>query len=164
MIVVSDTTPLHYLILIEQEELLPALFGEIIIPEAVFEEMQHENTPAAVRLWMDFPPDWIIVKTINISILERIGSLGKGETEAIAIALQENADSVLMDDRKAIREARKNGLVVITLFGILELAAIKNLIDLPKVLDELIHTSFRMPPEEIVKTYLERDKQRKEIK
>ena len=43
MITVSDTTPLHYLILIRKETILPALFGEIIIPEAVASEMLHSR-------------------------------------------------------------------------------------------------------------------------
>jgi predicted nucleic acid-binding protein len=52
MIIISDTTPLHYLILLEKAELLQKLFGIIIIPEAVFREMQHEGTPEVVRKWI----------------------------------------------------------------------------------------------------------------
>jgi predicted nucleic acid-binding protein len=153
MIIVSDTTPLHYLILIEREEILPALFGEIIIPEAVLAEMRHENTPAAVRRWIDSPPVWVQIKTASQKFPATIGGLGKGETEAIALAIEEKADAVLMDDRKAIREARRNNLTVLTTLAILELAAIKNLIDLPQVLDELAQTSFRLPNEDIIEEF-----------
>lgn len=48
MIIVSDTTPIHYLILIERESVLPAIFEKIVIPDAVAEEMQHERTPLFV--------------------------------------------------------------------------------------------------------------------
>lgn len=162
MIIVSDTTPLHYLILIGHTELLPNLFGEIIIPEAVFAEMSHERTPAAVFDWMKNLPPWIRVKTPSSATTESIKGLGKGETEAIALALEEKADALLMDDKKAIREARNNGLVVITTLGILELAAIKGLIDFPKVLDELALTSFRLPAEEITEEFFNRDRARKQ--
>ena len=45
MIVVADTSPLHYLILIGETELLPILFGEIAIAEAVARELLHPKRP-----------------------------------------------------------------------------------------------------------------------
>ena len=45
MIVIADSTPLHYLILIDQTDLRPRLFDRILIPPAVFQELQHEGTP-----------------------------------------------------------------------------------------------------------------------
>ncbi|MGD9563174.1 MAG: hypothetical protein AB7F88_13305 [Pyrinomonadaceae bacterium] len=44
MIVVSDTTPIHYLILIGEESILPRLFTEVIIPDIVLSEMNHPNS------------------------------------------------------------------------------------------------------------------------
>ena len=40
MIVVSDTSPLNYLVLIEEVEVLPAVFGRVVVPPAVVEELQ----------------------------------------------------------------------------------------------------------------------------
>ena len=88
--------------------------------------------------------------------------MGKGETEAIALAVEANADAVLMDDRKAIREARNAGLTVFTTLAILELAAIKNLIGMPHILDKLAQTNFRLPLPEIIEEFLQRDQARKQ--
>ncbi len=161
MIIVSDTTPLHYLILIGKTDILPTLFGEIVIPNAVLTEIMHERAPRAVLEWISEPPDWLLIKPAPLEVVEEIKGLGKGETEAIAIALEEHADALLMDDKKAIREARFRGLVVITTLGILELAAVKKIIDFQTVLDELRRTSFRLPPDEIIHEFLERDRTRR---
>jgi len=62
MIIVSDTTPLHYLILIGEQDLLPSLFGRVIIPQAVVMELQRSETPETVRKWMSSPPAWLEVR------------------------------------------------------------------------------------------------------
>ncbi len=49
MIVVSDTSPLSYLVLIEEVEVLPAIFGRVVIPPAVVEELQAPGAPDAVK-------------------------------------------------------------------------------------------------------------------
>jgi len=56
MIVVSDTTPLNYLILIEAIDLLPALFDIVYAPPAVIRELSHPRSSEAVRLWANLPP------------------------------------------------------------------------------------------------------------
>ena len=52
MIVVSDTSPLDYLILIDRQNVLPALFGQIIILQAVLNELQHPKTPIKIKNWI----------------------------------------------------------------------------------------------------------------
>jgi predicted nucleic acid-binding protein len=49
MIIVSDTSPINYLVLIREIELLPKLFGEVVIPQAVLDELKQEGTPEAVK-------------------------------------------------------------------------------------------------------------------
>jgi predicted nucleic acid-binding protein len=44
MIVVADTSPLNYLVLIDEIDLLPAIFGKVLLPQAVFLELQHPKT------------------------------------------------------------------------------------------------------------------------
>ncbi len=52
MIVVADTTPVNYLVLIDAADLLPRLFGQVRIPPAVFAELQDPETPDPVRAWV----------------------------------------------------------------------------------------------------------------
>jgi predicted nucleic acid-binding protein len=49
MIIVSDTSPINYLILIGQIDLLPALFKQIVIPEAVYDELSDSAAPQLVQ-------------------------------------------------------------------------------------------------------------------
>lgn len=163
MIIVSDTTPLHYLILIDHADLLSDIFGEVIIPEAVIQELSHERTPLKVKEWIKNLPHWIKIKPAKQDLAETISGLGKGETEAISIAIAEMADAILMDDKKAIREAKARNLTVITILGILELASAKNLIDLSEMLNRLRNTTFRLPSEEILIEIVKRDQDRKSI-
>jgi len=59
MLVVADSSPLHYLVLIEAIEVLPALYSRVIAPPAVMEELSHPRTPHAVRVWIAQPPAWL---------------------------------------------------------------------------------------------------------
>lgn len=75
MIVVSDTTPINYLILIGQIETLKELFGHIVIPEAVWDEFHNPGTPEIVRAWADSTPDWLEVRESSQSFLTSVGKL-----------------------------------------------------------------------------------------
>lgn len=56
MIIVSDTSPINYLVLIQEIELLPKLFGEVVIPQAVLDELKQTGTLEAVKNWIDSKP------------------------------------------------------------------------------------------------------------
>jgi predicted nucleic acid-binding protein len=62
-VVVSDTSPLHYLILCGAENVLPRLFHQVLIPPTVFRELQQPNTPPLVRQWAASLPAWVAVQT-----------------------------------------------------------------------------------------------------
>ena len=62
MTVFADTSPLNYLILIGEVQVLPRLFGEVIIPTAVMTELFHPKAPAADAKWAVALPDWVKVK------------------------------------------------------------------------------------------------------
>jgi hypothetical protein len=62
MPVVSNTSPLNYLVLIGEIEILPALHHHVVIPVAVSEELHDPATPDAVRGWIENPPGWLEIR------------------------------------------------------------------------------------------------------
>jgi predicted nucleic acid-binding protein len=67
MIIVADTSPLCYLILIQEIDLLPQLFSQIYIPQAVAQELGHEDAPIQVKNWLKNSPSWLIIEP-NLSV------------------------------------------------------------------------------------------------
>lgn len=98
-VVVSDTSPLHYLILCGVEGVLPQLFQQVVIPTTVFAELQHSNTPAPVREWAQSLPPWVRVQKPNT--LDQSLNVDAGEMEAISLAKEIHAAAALIDDRRA---------------------------------------------------------------
>lgn len=143
MIVVSDTTPINYLILIDQIDLLKKLYGRLIVPESVFEEMQRSQTPEKVRQWIGGHPGWIEMR--KTSLLNPVLDLGAGERDTILLAQELRADLILMDDRKGRQAAIKRGLAVSGTLAVLVTAAKSDLVDLPTAIRQLLQTSFRAP-------------------
>ena len=62
MLVVADTSPLNYLVWIQQETLLPILYDRVVIPPAVYEELQRPETLHVVRQWVAHPPGWLTIQ------------------------------------------------------------------------------------------------------
>src|SRR5580704_4509012 len=123
-LVVADTGPLNYLVLIEQVELLPTLFEQIFVPQIVREELCHAEAPERVRRWIAEPPSWLkIVPDEHDNVSLDLQRLDKGERAAIALAGRIGADLLLMDDRDGVNAARRRGFAVTGTLGILDLAA-----------------------------------------
>ncbi len=158
MIVVSDTSPLNYLVLIEHAQVLPLLFGRVVAPPAVIAELQHPGAPAVVRVWAADPPAWLDIRP-PARIDPSLG-LGIGETQAISLAHELHADAVLIDERRALTIARKAGLFVTGTLGVLEIAAEQGLIDLVQAVVALKQTTFRVS-EEVLDGVLQRDADRR---
>ena len=57
MIVIADTSPINYLIWIAQIDVLPKLYGRILIPSSVYDELTDDDAPEAVRKWIAEAPD-----------------------------------------------------------------------------------------------------------
>lgn len=155
MIIISDTSPINYLVLIGEIDLLSKLFGSVIIPQAVLDELQRTGTPQAVLSWISQSPDWLEIKTA--SQIDQSISLGAGEQEAISLAEEINADLVLIDDRKARLLAIERGLNVAGTINILESGAKRNLVNLEDAFEKLEKTNFRIASK-LLKEILERNK------
>jgi predicted nucleic acid-binding protein len=143
MIVVADSGPLHYLILLEQTELLSRFYGQVIVPEAVLQELTASKAPQPVRDWISRLPSWCRVQSVPPTQLALVtDELDLGEREAIALANLLGADLLLMDDFSGRAEARRRRLRVTGTLGILRTAAERGLIDVPEVLACLRTTNF----------------------
>jgi predicted nucleic acid-binding protein len=82
MPIVADTTVFRYLVVLEVTEILPALFGHVLIPPAVYNELQRASTPAVVRTWCAHLPAWVRIQPLLTSPDPTLSSLGPGEQEA----------------------------------------------------------------------------------
>jgi predicted nucleic acid-binding protein len=142
MIVIADATPLNYLVLIHQADLLAALFGRVLIPPAVLEELHETEAPKSVRAWIAAPPAWLQVQSLHSVPDPALNYLDAGEREAIALAEELRADQLLLDETEARREAARRKLPFIGTLGVLREAARRKLVDLPTVLSQLQATTF----------------------
>ena len=90
---VSNTTPLRYLIAIEQEHLLGQLFEKVFVPVAVREELTDAKTPETVRRRVLALPAWFEVRTVQETQKTTFPvTLHRGEREAILVAEALHAD------------------------------------------------------------------------
>jgi predicted nucleic acid-binding protein len=143
--IVADTTPLNYLVLIQAVEILPALYGNVIIPPAVRDELPQTGAPEIVREWISQRPIWLeIVHSRPAEDLD-LSRLDAGEREAIALASELSSGLLLMDERDGVIAARRKGLNVVGTLGSLDLAASRGLLELQTMFDRLRKTSFRLP-------------------
>jgi len=144
LVVVADTGPLHYLVLIGRSDILPSLFDKITIPSAVRSELAHVEAPEAVRRWIDRAPSWLEIHPhFDDSFDSELDDLDEGERAALTLASSIRADLLLMDDRKGVRLARKKGLRAIGTLRVLQLAARRGLLVLAPCFDQLKRTNFR---------------------
>jgi predicted nucleic acid-binding protein len=158
-LVVADASPLHYLVLLRQHDLLRQLFDAVVIPPKVVEELSQPSTPPEVRAWMRNPPAWLSVDDRPLG--ERIPNLDPGEADAIALALALHAEVLLIDEHRGRTEARRLGLQPLGVVGVLEQASNMDLVDLAAVLKQLVTaTNFRIT-NRVVEEVLARDEERR---
>ncbi|MCC6414020.1 MAG: DUF3368 domain-containing protein [Saprospiraceae bacterium] len=139
MIVVSDTTSISALFLINRINLLEQLFKEVVIPEPVFSELLalegFGKNVDALR-----GSTWLSIRkaTPSTTLSQLLDNLDEGEAHAIAIALELNADLLIIDERKGRKQAELMKLTYTGLGGVLLRAKSAGLIPLiAPVLDDL---------------------------
>jgi predicted nucleic acid-binding protein len=140
MLVVADSSPLIVLIKIEHVEVLPTLFGTVVIPPEVAAELRRGNRPREVRDFIASPPSWLLQR--SPAAIESIPKLHQGELAAISLARELRADLLLIDDRNGRRAAANRHIAVTGTIGVLELSAGRNLIDLRDAFERVKKTDF----------------------
>jgi predicted nucleic acid-binding protein len=146
MIAVADTSPLCYLILINEVDLLPKLFSEVVIPSAVMTELLHEDAPEAVRGWAANLPSWASVRENPVRNTAGLEKLQVGEQAAILMAESIRAELILLDEKSARRIAARRGMRITGTLGVLGEGAARGMVDLPAAIDRLRRTNFRCSP------------------
>jgi len=119
MIVVADTSPLNYLVLLGYIKVVPEIYGEVLIPQAVLDELQDSEAPAEVRAWLSTPPPWLKISSTSYQADPLLDLLDRGERDAILLAESVKADRLIIDDLDGRREAENRKLPVIGTLGIL---------------------------------------------
>jgi len=143
MIVVADTSPFIALTNINQVELLPKLFGAVLVPPQVLNELGGALASPQLRAFSTTPPSWLRVQSPSQLIAGL--SLHAGEIAAISLAVEVRADLLLIDERDGRLAAERNHLAVAGTIGVLERAASERLVNLREVFDALKQTDFWIP-------------------
>jgi predicted nucleic acid-binding protein len=79
MIVVADTSPLNYLVLLGHIEILEKIYAEVVVPQTVLDELQDSEAPAEVHAWFSAPPAWLQVSTLIFRRDPLMDRLDRGE-------------------------------------------------------------------------------------
>lgn len=140
--VVSNTTPIISLLKIGKLELVRKIYGKIIVPRAVYNEV---NAGINKSYYLDLNKlDWIEIKEIeNKKSLHFFIDLDAGEAEVIVLATELDADLVIIDETLGRKFAMNNELKVTGTIGVLlkakELGFIENVTSL---IDLLIYNGI----------------------
>ena len=137
MLVISDTSPITNLIQIGCLEILKKIYGKVLIPEQVYQELKDYEEHSQILA----TNDWLVVKkVINRQAVEDLSKyLDLGECEAIILAKETTADLLIIDERKGRSVAKEQGLEIIGLLGVLAKGKQEGHIEkLKPVLDKLI--------------------------
>ncbi|MBI4787378.1 MAG: DUF3368 domain-containing protein [Chloroflexi bacterium] len=140
MIVVSNTSPIINLAMVGHLDLLHRLYGEVAIPQSVFDEivLSGQGLPGSTEVQTC---GWIQTRraTARTAVMSLELELDEGEAEAIALAVELKADLLLIDERKGRLVAARLGVRFVGLLGVLVEAKHRRLVTAVKpVLDDLI--------------------------
>ena len=161
MIAVSNTTPLRYLIAINQQHLLEQLFDKVIVPAGVYEELTDPRTPDDIRHCVLSKPSWLEVRSVLDDSSTFPLALHRGEREAILLAQIMRCDVILIDEQAGRTVALARNLPVSGTLGVMEQADTKGLIDdFPRFLESLIRAGFFVHPS-LKEKLLERHRNRR---
>lgn len=143
--VISNTSPVQYLHQAGVLHLLPALFGQVYVPEAVVVELEDGRRLGVSLATLEELP-WLQVRSVrDRTLLPLVTHLGDGEKEVLALGLESPDALLLLDDWDARRHARAMGLDVTGSLGVLLLAKERGLLEAVRpILDRLQALRFRL--------------------
>ena len=145
MTVISDTSPLRYLSLIDKLEILPRLFGRVHCPATVRDECLHQRAPQELRALFTHPPEWLIVVADPPVDAALTSALDPGEAAALSLAFAAPSSLLLIDERKGRRVAESMGVRAAGTINIIAEAAVNGLLDYKETIAQLrTTTNFRV--------------------
>ncbi|MEO1216517.1 MAG: DUF3368 domain-containing protein [Bacteroidota bacterium] len=144
LVVISDTSVISNFLHLGQLHILQKLYRQVYIPQAVYEEINQLSQD------LDYIPpfqhaDWVSVKSPSDSdqVVRLLDVLDRGEAEAIVLALEMEADFLLVDELLGRQEARKQGISIVGTLGILLKAKEEKIIEeIMPLMDILIEKGF----------------------
>lgn len=135
MLLIADTSPIISLLLIKQFDLINRLFPDFLIPKAVWDEL---NNHQEIRVYQE-ELNFLSQKIKTVSYHYPISGIERGETEAIILYRELDADYLLIDDKKAREKAELFNIKCIGTIGIIFLAKQKGIIkQLRPLFEELL--------------------------
>lgn len=142
-VIVSDTTTITNLFIIGYEWILSEVYQMIFIPRAVYNEL---SVIKSQKEWID-NQSWIEI--IDVTSKDKLtyltGVLDGGEVEAISLALNINADWLIIDEAKGRKVAQNLGINIVGLIGVLLIAKEEKVIErIEPLLDSLVKSQFRI--------------------
>ena len=142
--VVSSTTPLQYLHQAGVLEVLPRLYGRIVVPSAVADELR-----AGLEAGVEVPDlsflDWIEIRSVEPSPWPVARDIHRGEAEVLALTGASPGTLMILDDLAARRHAKLLGLKFTGTLGVLLRAKREGLIPtVAPVLDKMEECGFRL--------------------
>jgi len=128
MLVVSNTSPLIALAKINQFVIFQKLFQTVLIPQAVSNEFLQNCTQVEKTYFQSACEDCIEIVEVKTLFQHFSRILGGGEQEALTLAIQKQADVLIIDDRKAFNEACEQQLTAVSTRAVLRMAAEQKMI------------------------------------
>ncbi len=123
------------------------MYGKVVIPRGVHEELLRPVAPEIVRFWIGAAPAWLEIRAPANAPDSSLAKRDPGERDAIMLATELRADQLIVDDREGRKHAEERRIPVIGTLGVLKEAATLGLLDLRVSVERLQTTSFYVAPE-----------------
>jgi predicted nucleic acid-binding protein len=135
--VIADTSPLQYAGEIGVANTLFMLYGRIVVPAAVASETRHPNAPMLLRRWIEDNQSNVQVQSVRLPDDPQLALIDLGEREAIVLAQRTPGSLLIIDDGDGREEARRRGLRITGLLGVIRDAALRGFLNFDEALQKL---------------------------